>query len=113
MNERRRKIAYLDEQELLTILQWGNDPSSGYLTVVHRDIPEGAVVVGAFYELKRAALGVVLEHESWEPVAVGAEPPELFGAAFERQVYRAVHVEGEPVRIEPISDSVRDTKQSP
>lgn len=113
MKERRTKIAYLDEQELLTILQWGNNPSSGYLMVTHNEIPEGAEVVGAFYELKRRALGVVLEHEDWEPVAVGAEPPELFGAYLERQVYRAVHVEGEPVKIEPISDSVRDSEQAP
>lgn len=111
--ERRRRLAYLDEQELITILQWGNDPASGYLTVTHRDIPEGAEVTGAYYDPARAALVVVLEHEDWEPVAVGALPPELFGACLEKQTYRAVKEDGEPVRIEPIPDSVRDSEQAP
>lgn len=79
-NPRRYKIAYIDQQEMLSILRWRCEPEDGWLWVSGEDIPEDAKVINIFTVPDRCALAVVLEHESFDPVCPGCIAPD-FGLA--------------------------------
>ena len=73
----RIKVCYVSEYDILRVLEW---PAAGHSAVVslqHIEIPPGAKIVHVFHSPVRRALGVIIQHGTFDPVPAGAEPPEL------------------------------------
>lgn len=68
----RRKVVWCAASSLI----WFMDPSSPVVCV--EGVPQGAKVVAATYDITRDAFGVVIEHESFDPVPPRTAYPEFW-----------------------------------
>lgn len=74
MNQEGRRIAVLRVPASLVIafLQPGRT-----FYVEETPVPEGAKIVGDKFDILRGVWRFLIEHESFDPVPEGVEPPEL------------------------------------
>lgn len=87
MRESRRvKLAFVRPDSIVNVFiyrgtgfPFRNDPGSvnQLERLKLRGVPEGTRVVHGGYDYPRAAFGLVLEHESFDEVPFGAEPPHV------------------------------------
>lgn len=69
----RLRIVYMDPGVLVDILNWIRAPAGQFLALPQIDLPADVVVLDVFPNPPRRALGVLLAHETFEPVATGGQ----------------------------------------
>lgn len=70
MKDRRYRIQFVEESVLIDIL-------NGRVTVADFDVPDDAMVVGAYQDFARDAFGFVIESAAFESVPLGEMIPLL------------------------------------
>jgi len=78
MIEKRRRVIYVNIQDLKLILQWIQQPEDAMMRLpIHEDIPEDVHIGNVFMDYPRNALGIILYHPSYEEVLIGDVPKEI------------------------------------
>ena len=94
----RCKLAYLDPNVFLMVLNWCNRPMDMVSLPVTEEIPEGTFIDDIFFEPARRAFVARLCHPSFDRIAPGARPPS-FGEWI-TQLCRRKHGSTELVKVE-------------
>lgn len=75
--KRRRKVAYLDEDQILTLLRWCARPV-GYLRLQSgTELPPDVDLLNVSFDPSRRALALVLSHPSFDYIEPGGLPPAI------------------------------------
>jgi hypothetical protein len=64
--DRRRKIVYVDEAMMFSLLFCNQTPTQFLRLPIAQGLPEGVRIHGVYYEPVRAAFAFVIGHESFE-----------------------------------------------
>ncbi len=88
MDERRLKVVYLRDQDVVKILNWRHADNGDCLTLGGPGIPDDAVVHHCYYDAERNSTAVVLYHDSFGIVIEGCETPMMFGAEVSRVIQK-------------------------
>lgn len=73
--ELRAKIVWIDERQIVDMLNWQRGPDFLALPVI-QSLPEGFTVRAVHHSFRHMAWAVVVEHPSFEPVNPACELPE-------------------------------------
>ena len=77
---RRQRVYYLRPEFVIAVLNWANEPDGFCIELCKEaELPKDAVAVSVFEDASRRAIGVIFEHESFDPVEPSHRLPEHGG----------------------------------
>lgn len=88
MDERRLKVVYLRDSDVVKILNWRHADNGDRLTLGGPAIPDGVVVHHCYYDVEIMTTAVVLYHDSFGVVVEGCKIPMMFGAELSRVIQK-------------------------